>query len=66
MREELIIQHCSPVLAGLKTANMFTCDCENYSVLENELKEINDVITKKGLKAIPLKSMAFKMQTTLM
>ena len=37
MSEDLIIKHCSPTLAGLKTANLFTCvyaqkqDVERYT-----------------------------------
>lgn len=33
MFEELIIRHCSPTLAGLKTGNMFRCSYSSQSVL---------------------------------
>lgn len=35
MSEELLVRHCSPTLAGMKTGNLFACSFPN----EDEMKE---------------------------
>ena len=35
MSEELLVMHCSPTLAGIKTGNLFSCSFPN----EYEMKE---------------------------
>ena len=47
-----IIEQCSPTLAGIKTANLFTA---RFSSLEEERKEIrhlNRILRRKGIRAI--------------
>ena len=55
MSEELVIRHCSPTLAGLKTANMFACQFESKEELRDELSSLNKILINKGLRALPLK-----------
>ncbi len=55
MPEELVIRHCSPTLAGLKTGNMFTCTYETKAQLCKDIAELNRCLRKKGLSALPLK-----------
>ena len=55
MSEELVIRHCSPTLAGLKTANMFACQFESREDLRDELSSLNKVLINKGMRALPLK-----------
>ena len=55
MSEEMIVRHCSPTLAGLKTANMFTADFSGKTQLQCELCRLNRVLVKKGIRAIPLR-----------
>lgn len=55
MSEEIIVKNCSPTLAGLKTANMFSCDYNNMSELKTALREWNRMLVKKGLRVVPLK-----------
>lgn len=55
MREELIVRHCSPTLAGLKTGNMFACPCEDIEEVCTELRRLNSKLVKKGLRMQPLK-----------
>ena len=55
MSEEFIIEHCSPTLAGIKTGNMFSVKITEDTDLNKELRELNIVLKKKGLRVIPLK-----------
>lgn len=55
MSEELLIRHCSPTLAGLKTGNMFNCSFENREELKKSLRHWNKLLVKKGLRVIPLR-----------
>ena len=55
MSEELLVRHCSPTLAGLKTANMFSCTFASREELREHLRKLNHVFVKKGLRAIPLR-----------
>lgn len=55
MPEELIVRHCSPTLAGLKTGNMFTCPYQNKKSLLKEVRQMNRRLTKKGLRMVPLR-----------
>lgn len=55
MSEVLLVKHCSPTLAGMKTGNLFSCSFPD----ENEMKECircwNRMLTKKGLRVIPFR-----------
>lgn len=55
MSEDLLVRHCSPTLAGMKTGNLFACSFPD----ENEMKECircwNRMLTKKGLRVLPLR-----------
>lgn len=53
--EELLIRHCSPTLAGLKTGNMFNCDFESKEELYSEIRELNRLLVRKGLRVLPLR-----------
>ncbi len=55
MSEKLIIEHCSPTLAGLKTGNLFTCPYESEQGLRQELRQFNKRLTSKGLRILPLR-----------
>ena len=55
MSEELVVRHCSPTLAGLKTGNMFTAEFSDKDDLRCELCRLNRIFVKKGLRAIPLR-----------
>ncbi len=55
MSEELIIRHCSPTLAGMKTANMFTCPCRDAEELKGNIRRLNRILVKKGLRVLPLR-----------
>ena len=55
MSEEMLIRHCSPTLAGIKTANMFTCCFENPEDIKRDIRKLNSILVKNGLKALPLR-----------
>lgn len=55
MPDSIIIDNCSPTLAGIKTGNIFTIDRELISDIKKELCELNHCLTRKGLRAIPLR-----------
>ena len=55
MSEEMLVRHCSPTLAGLKTGNMFTCAFENADNMREDLRRLNCTFRKKGLRIIPLR-----------
>ncbi len=55
MSEELIIEHCSPTLAGIKTGSMFSVRVTEETDINREVRELNKTLRKKGLRVIPLK-----------
>lgn len=55
MSEQLMIQHCSPTLAGLKTANLFTCPCADREELYRQMRDWNCRLREKGLRVLPLR-----------
>lgn len=55
MSEDLLIRHCSPTLAGIKTGNLFTCDCPCRKALTRELCRLNKKLVPKGIRVLPLR-----------
>lgn len=55
MSEILLVKHCSPTLAGMKTANLFTCSFDSQSQLRECVRCWNRLLTKKGLRVIPMR-----------
>lgn len=55
MFEELLILHCSPTLAGVKTGNMFRCSYNSQKELFNDIRRLNRKLVCKGLRVIPLR-----------
>lgn len=55
MSEELIIKHCSPTLAGMKTGNMVACHYANMDEMRNAVRRLNKQLGKKGLRFLPLR-----------
>lgn len=55
MSEELLVRHCSPTLAGLKTGNMFTCEFADDFEMRNCVRCWNHMLVKKGLRVLPLR-----------
>ena len=55
MSEAQIVRHCSPTLAGIKTANMFNYTYKDEAELTKSIRSINDIFRDKGLRMIPLR-----------
>ena len=55
MSEELLIRHCAPTLAGLKTGNLFSCACASREKLVEALRILNKKLVPKGVCVIPLR-----------
>jgi len=54
MLKNALVEHCSPTLAGIKTGNMFSIKHDPTDIIK-EIRELNRMITKRGLCLIPLK-----------
>ena len=55
MSEDLVIRHCAPTLAGIKTGNLFSCACPCKAALTKELCRLNRKLVPKGIRILPLK-----------
>ena len=56
MSYRTIVRHCSPTLAGLKTGSLFSVGKESRKELVAELRKLNGVLKKKGLRALIFES----------
>ncbi|MBP3890875.1 MAG: DUF3793 family protein [Solobacterium sp.] len=54
MPESLIVKYCAPTLAGIKTANLFTCDFPNRESLYKEISARNQELKGKGIRLLIL------------
>ncbi len=48
--EKYLIEHCSPTLAGLKTANMFSVDITSDEDFRVQINRLNLMMQSKGIK----------------
>ena len=55
MSEQILVRHCSPTLAGLKTGNMFTCEHTSHEDVREFIRALNHRLKKKGLRVLPLR-----------
>lgn len=55
MSEELLVRHCSPTLAGLKTGSVFTCPYTSKQETLAQIRDFNRRLVGKGLRVIPLR-----------
>lgn len=55
MSENMLIDHCSPTLAGVKTGSLFTCDYKCKKKVYREIRHLNRILVPKGLRLIPLR-----------
>ena len=55
MSDYLLINHCSPTLAGVKTGNLFTCTYTNKEELFCRIRQLNKILVPKGLRLLPLR-----------
>lgn len=55
MSEELVIEQCSPTLAGLKTGSLFSYFFQERAELFESLRRFNYKLVPHGLRLIPVK-----------
>ncbi len=55
MSEEVIVRHCSPTLAGMKTGSLFSSVFRDMEELRDTVRRFNRVLVKKGLRILPLR-----------
>ena len=56
MSERMIVQHCSPTLAGMKTGNLFLCPFESNEDMLGFVRRLNKTLSEKGLRVLPLRN----------
>lgn len=54
MSEELVIRHCAPTLASIKTGSLFPCPCTDRAQLTAFARDLNHRLARKSLQALPL------------
>lgn len=55
MPEEMLVKHCSPTLAGMKTGNMFVCPYDSAEDMRNAVRQWNRTLSRKGVRVLPLR-----------
>jgi len=59
--EELVVFHCSPTMAGLKTGSLFNCPAKNDRAFVKRIREMNGHLNPRGARIVPLKNMGKSM-----
>jgi hypothetical protein len=54
MSEEMLIEHCSPTLAGIKTGSLFSCRTDRINDVKKTIRILNRMLAKKGLRILPI------------
>ena len=54
LSEKLLITHCSPTLAGIKTGSLFSCAYKETCQVTNYIGCLNRKLTSKGVRVLPL------------
>ena len=55
MTEEMLIRHCAPTLAGLKTGSMFPCPLTSRRELLEDIRGWTRRLVPRGLRVLPLR-----------
>ncbi len=55
LTEEMLVKHCSPTLAGIKTGNLFSCRYDSVNEMRNLIRSWNKNLSKKGVRVLPLR-----------
>lgn len=57
MSEEMIVQHCAPTLAGMKTGNLFSCPYRTKEELRRDIRRMNRLLGPKGVRILLMRCM---------
>ncbi len=49
MSEEILVRHCSPTLANIKTGNLVNCRVDSIQKLKKDIISLNSVLNAKGV-----------------
>lgn len=55
MSEKMLIEHCSPTLAGIKTGSLFSCKAEHIDDVKKTIRALNRLLIHKGLRILPIR-----------
>ena len=55
MTEEMLVAHCSPTLAGIKTGSLFSCAYDSQAALLESIRRLNRRLAPKGVRVLPLR-----------
>ncbi len=55
MSEGLLVQHCSPTLAGLKTGSLFSASFGSAEEMQRDMQAFNRRFRDKGVRIVPLR-----------
>lgn len=55
MPEEMLVKHCSPTLAGMKTGNLFVCGYSSEDEMRDSVRIWNGTLSCKGVRILPLR-----------
>ncbi|MGN1021445.1 MAG: DUF3793 family protein [Aristaeellaceae bacterium] len=55
MPDEMVIRHCAPTLASIKTGSLFSCPCESDGEVLRSVRGLNRRLGSKGLRVMPLR-----------
>lgn len=55
MSEDILVFHCAPTLAGIKSGSLFTCDYTKKSEVLASIRSLNRRLAPKGLRVLPLR-----------
>lgn len=55
MSEEMLVRHCSPTLAGLKSGSLFSCPCPHLPSLTRQIRALNRRLVGNGLRIVLLR-----------
>ena len=58
MSDAFLVEHCEPTFAGLKTGNLFRISYADIEVFREELRGLNGILKRKGLRAVPVRMTA--------
>ena len=52
MSEEILVRHCSPTLANIKTGNLVNCRIDSVYRLKKDIISLNSVSTQKVCQSV--------------
>lgn len=53
MSDEMIIRHCSPTLAGLKTGSLFSCEYTSEREVKESVQRLNQRLRRAACVCCP-------------